>query len=157
MSDAFITALDQRQLTHQEDRMTSQLNYLIAQQRQAERVSRAERARLASEARLAGPASALRWDPAQFGGRIPFVCAGRAAGAPMNATHRTPGCIGPKDLDDQVGEMYDRGVVPEEPRPAAPYADALAEAAGYPPLCVHGMNPLTDRGYDLAVGRPRRD
>jgi hypothetical protein len=53
MSDAFITALDQRQLTHQEDRMTSQLNYLIAQQRQAELVSRAAHALLASEARLA--------------------------------------------------------------------------------------------------------
>ena len=53
MSDAFITALDQRQLTHREDRMTSQLNYLIAQQRQAELVSRAEQARLASESRPA--------------------------------------------------------------------------------------------------------
>jgi hypothetical protein len=33
--------------------MTSQLSYPIAQQRQAELVSRAERARLASESRLA--------------------------------------------------------------------------------------------------------
>ena len=115
--------------------MTSQLNYLIAQWRQAEFVSRAERARLASEARLARSASASRWDPAQFGGRIPFVCAGDAAGVPMNATYRTPGCIGPEDLDDQVEEMYDRGVAPEEPRPASPHGGALAEAAGYPPLC----------------------
>src|SRR5437763_13406425 len=53
MSDAFITALHQRQLTHREDRMTSQLSYLIAQQRQAELVSRAEQARLASEACVA--------------------------------------------------------------------------------------------------------
>ena len=60
-----------RQLTHQEDWMTSQLNYLIAQWRQAELVSRAERAWLASEARLARSASAPRWDPAQSGGRSP--------------------------------------------------------------------------------------
>jgi hypothetical protein len=33
--------------------MTSQLNYFIAQQREAELVSRAEQARLAGEARLA--------------------------------------------------------------------------------------------------------
>jgi hypothetical protein len=42
--------------------MTSQLNYLIAQQRQAEFVSRAERARLGNEARLARSASAPRWN-----------------------------------------------------------------------------------------------
>ena len=53
--------------------MTSQLNYLIAQQRQAELVSRAEQARLASEARRARPASAPRWDPAQAGGRSPSL------------------------------------------------------------------------------------
>jgi hypothetical protein len=83
--------------------MTSRLSYLTGQQTQAELVSRAERARLASEARLARPASAPRWDPAQFGGRIPFVCAGDAPGVPMSATYPTP-----------------------------------------------------DRGYDLALGRPRR-
>jgi hypothetical protein len=59
------------QLMHQEDWMTSQLNYLIAQWRQAELVSRAERAWLASEARLARSASAPRWDPAPSGGRSP--------------------------------------------------------------------------------------
>jgi hypothetical protein len=53
--------------------MTSQLNYLIAQQRQAELVSRAERARLASEPRPARSASAPRWDPAQSGGRSPSL------------------------------------------------------------------------------------
>jgi hypothetical protein len=73
MSDASITALDQRQLTHQEDRMTSQLNYLIAQQRQAELVSRAEQARLASEARRAQPASAQRRDASQAVGRCPSL------------------------------------------------------------------------------------
>ena len=49
--------------------MTSQLNYFIAEVRQAELTSRAERARLASEARLARSASASLWDPAQSGGR----------------------------------------------------------------------------------------
>ena len=75
--------------------MTSRLSYLIAQQRQAELVSRAEQARLASEARVA------------------------------------------------------RG----EPRPATPHAGLLAEVSGYPRLCAHGMNSLTDRGYDLALRR----
>jgi hypothetical protein len=55
--------------------MTSQLNYLIAQQRHAELVSRAERARLVSEARLARSASVPRWDPAQSGGRSPSLAA----------------------------------------------------------------------------------
>jgi hypothetical protein len=73
----------------------------------------------------------------------------------MSASHPTHGCIGPKDLDDQVEEMYDRGVVPEEPRPAPPHTGALAEAAGYPPLCAHGMNSRTDRDYDLALRRLR--
>jgi hypothetical protein len=73
MSDAFITALHQRQLTHQEDRMTSQLNYFIAQQRQAELVPRAEQARLASEARRAQPASAPRRDASQAGGHSPSL------------------------------------------------------------------------------------
>ena len=49
--------------------MTSQLNYLIAQQRQTELVLRAKRAWPVSEARLARSASAPRWDPAQSGGR----------------------------------------------------------------------------------------
>jgi hypothetical protein len=77
--------------------MTSQLNYLIAQQRQAELLAHAERARLAGEARVA-----------------------------------------------------------REPRAAPPHAGALTEAPGYPPLCAHGMNSLTDRGYDRALGRLRR-
>ena len=57
--------------------MTPQLNYLIAQQRQAELVSRGEQARRANQARL----------------------------------------------------------------------------TDYPPLCAHGMNSLTDSGYELALGR----
>jgi hypothetical protein len=75
MSDGFITALDQRQLTHQEDRMTSQLNYLIAQQRRAELVSRAGQARLGSQARRAQLASAPRRDASQAGGRSPSLAA----------------------------------------------------------------------------------
>src|SRR5947209_13348552 len=59
------------QLTHQEDWMTSQLNYLIARQRQAELVSRAQQARLAREAGLARSASAPRWSSAHSGGRSP--------------------------------------------------------------------------------------
>jgi hypothetical protein len=82
--------------------MTSQLNSLIAQQSQAEPVSR-------------------RANPAR-----------------------------------QVEEMYDRGLAHEKPRRAPFHAGALAEAAGYPPLCAHGMNSLTDTGYDLALGRLRR-
>ena len=53
--------------------MTSQLNYLIAQQRQAELVPRAEQARLASEAHLARAAPAPRWDPSQASGRSPSL------------------------------------------------------------------------------------
>ena len=53
--------------------MTSQLNYLIVQQRQAELVSRVEQARRASEARLARSAPAPRWDPTQAGGRSPSL------------------------------------------------------------------------------------
>ena len=52
------------------------------------------------------------------------------------------------------GEMYG-DVATNEPRPA-PHAGPLAEASGYPPLCAHGMNSLTDRGYDDALARLRR-
>ena len=82
----------------------------------------------------------------------PFACAGDAARVPMNAAYPTPGGVDPKELDDQVEEMYDRGLASEKPRPAPPGAGPLAEAPGYPPLCAHGMNSLTDRGYDA---RPR--
>jgi len=74
----------------------------------------------------------------------------------MSATYPTPGGVGRRELDDQVDDMYDRGLAPEEPRPAHPHAGALAEPPGYPPLCAHGMNSLTDRGYDLALARLRR-
>jgi hypothetical protein len=74
----------------------------------------------------------------------------------MSATYPTPECVGPKERDDEVEEMYDRGSHPEKPRLAPPHGGALAEAPGYPPLCAHGMNSLTDRGYDLALGRLRR-
>ena len=73
----------------------------------------------------------------------------------MNATYPTPGDVDPKELDDQVEETYDRGLAPEEPRPAPPHAGALAEAPGYAPRCAHGMNSLTDGGYELALERLR--
>jgi hypothetical protein len=73
----------------------------------------------------------------------------------MNATYPTPGDVDPKELDDQVEETYDRGLAPEEPRPAPPHAGALAEAPGNAPRCAHGMNSLTDRGYELALERLR--
>ncbi len=48
--------------------------------------------------------------------------AGDAARVHMSAAHPNPGGVDPRELDDQVEEMYDRGLVPEEPRAAAPYA-----------------------------------
>ena len=74
----------------------------------------------------------------------------------MNASYPTPEGVDPRELDELVEGMYDRGLATEEPRPAPPHAGPLAEAPGYPPLCAHGMNSLTDRGYDLALGRLRR-
>jgi hypothetical protein len=70
----------------------------------------------------------------------------------MSDAHPTPGGVDPRELDDQVEEMYDRGLVPEEPRAAAPYASP----PGYPPLCAHAMNSLTDRRYDLALAHASR-
>jgi hypothetical protein len=74
----------------------------------------------------------------------------------MNASYPTPEGVDPRELDAQVEEMYDRGLATEEPPPAPPDAGPLAEARGYPPLCAHGMSSLTDRGYDLALGRLHR-
>jgi hypothetical protein len=74
----------------------------------------------------------------------------------MSATYPTPECVGPKERDDEVEEMCDRGLAPEKRRFAPFHTGAPAEAAGYRPLCAHGMNSLTDRGYDLALGRLRR-
>jgi hypothetical protein len=45
-----------------EDRMTSQLNYLIVQHRHIELVCHADQTRLANELRPAGPASSPRWN-----------------------------------------------------------------------------------------------
>jgi len=73
----------------------------------------------------------------------------------MNTTHRTPGGLPRGELDDQVEEMYDRGLPTEEPRPAPPHAGPLSEAPGYPPRWAHGMNSHTDRGYDFALARLR--
>jgi hypothetical protein len=66
------------------------------------------------------------------------------------------GGVDPEALDDQVAEIYHRGVATEEPRPALPHTRPLSEALGYPPLCAHGMNSFADSGYDLALARLRR-
>jgi hypothetical protein len=71
----------------------------------------------------------------------------------MNASYPTPEGADPRELDELVEGMYDRGLATEEPRPAALDAGPLAKAPGYPPLCAHGMNSLTDRGYDHALAR----
>ena len=47
-------------------------------------------------------------------------------------------------------------ITTEDPHPAPTHADPLAETSGYPPLCAHGMNSLTDRGYDHALARLHR-
>jgi hypothetical protein len=74
----------------------------------------------------------------------------------MHTEHhiQVAGGVDPEALDDQVAEMY-RDVANEEPRPAAPRSRPLGAALGYPPLCAHGMNSFTDRGYDLALARLR--
>jgi hypothetical protein len=59
-------------------------------------------------------------------------------------------------LDEPVAERYQRGVATEEPRTGRPHTRALSEALGYPPLCVHRMSSLADRGYDLGLARLRR-
>ena len=73
----------------------------------------------------------------------------------MNASYPTPEGVDPRELDEQLEGTCDRGLATEEPRPAPPHAGPLAEAPGYPPLCAHGMNSLTDRGYDHALARLR--
>jgi len=74
----------------------------------------------------------------------------------MSAASPTPGVVGPQKPDDQAEEMHDRGLASEETRPATPQAGPLTRAPGYPPLCAHGMNSLTDERYDLALARLRR-
>ena len=74
----------------------------------------------------------------------------------MNASYPTREGVDPKGLDEQVEGTYDRGVATGDPRPAPPHADPLGETPGYPPLCAHGMNSLTDRGYDHALARLHR-
>ena len=55
----------------------------------------------------------------------------------------------PEARDDRVAKLH-RDMAGEEPRPLD---HPLGEAFGYPPLCVHGMNSFTDRGYALALAR----
>ena len=68
-----------------------------------------------------------------------------------NTTYPAAGGGDREQLDRQITEMY-RDVADEEPHPARPDACRL----GYPPLCTHGMNPLTDKDYALALARLRR-
>jgi hypothetical protein len=76
----------------------------------------------------------------------------------MNTENHTQAVEGvdPEAVDQQIAELDHRSLAGEEPRPAAAHARSLAEAVGYPPLCAHGMNSATDRGYDLALARLRR-
>ena len=82
---------------------------------------------------------------------IPRACAGDAAGTQANSTYPAPGGADREELDDQAAQI-DRDVATEEPHSAPPDACRL----GYPPLCAHGMNQLTDRDYGLALARLRR-
>ena len=73
----------------------------------------------------------------------------------MNASYSTREGVDPKELDEHVEGTCNRGFATEDPRPAS-HAEPLAETSGYPPLCAHGMNSLTDRGYDHALARLHR-
>ena len=66
--------------------MTSQLNYLIVQQRHIELAHRAEQARLADEARAAVSASSPRWTMSAGSSR-PRRLAGRQLGRSCAAQH----------------------------------------------------------------------
>jgi MFS family permease len=70
-----------------EDRMTSQLNYLIVQQRHIELACRGEQARLANEARRAESASSPRWSI----GRLLATRRLKAARVAATARHAVPG------------------------------------------------------------------
>jgi hypothetical protein len=74
----------------------------------------------------------------------------------MHTEHhmQAAGGVDPEELNRHIAEMY-RDVATEEPQPAPPRARRLGEALGYPPLCAHGMNSFTDRGYGLALARLR--
>ena len=135
--------------------MTSQLNYLIAQQRQAELVSSAEQARLASESRLARRRHNAG-TPRKLAPGLLRLCLATPPRVHMKASCPTPERVDSKELDEQVEGTYDHRFASENPRPAPPHADPLAETPGYPPLCAYGMNSLTDRGYDHALARLRR-
>jgi hypothetical protein len=73
----------------------------------------------------------------------------------MNASYATREGVDPKELDEHIEGTRERGFATEDPRPA-PHAEPLAETPGYRPLCAHGMNSLTDRGYDHALARLHR-
>jgi hypothetical protein len=81
---------------------------------------------------------------------------GEAAVMQTNTTYPSPTGADPEELDRQIAEL-DSGVANEAAEDLRfPTGRPLAEAPGCPPLCAHGMNSLTDRDYDLALGRLRR-
>jgi hypothetical protein len=73
-----------------------------------------------------------------------------------NTKYSSPAGVDSEELDRRIAEMY-RNVANEVAEDLHfPTDRPLAAAPGYPPLCAHGMNSLTDRGYDLALGRLHR-
>ena len=72
----------------------------------------------------------------------------------MHTEHHieAPESVEPEAFAGHVAKLH-RDMAGEEPRPPA---HPLGEAFGYPPLCAHGMNSFTDRGYALALARLRR-
>jgi hypothetical protein len=66
------------------------------------------------------------------------------------------GGVDPEPLDDRAADAYHLDVATGERQPAPPHARPLSEALSHPPLCAHGMNSFTDRGYGLGLARPRR-
>jgi arsenite methyltransferase len=87
-----------------------------------------------------------------------------AAGLELQVVQRNPAYRFTSQRARQTSEKYGAQSVSllalkpttTEPRAAASRAGALAAAPGYPPLCAHGMNSLTDLRYDLALARLRR-
>jgi len=73
-----------------------------------------------------------------------------------NTKYSSPAGVDSEELDRRIAEM-DRDEANEVAEDLYfPTDRPLAAAPGYPPLCAHGMNSLTDRGYDPALERHRR-
>ena len=83
---------------------------------------------------------------------IPFAGAGDAANVHMNAIFPTPGGVGPKELDDQVEEMYDRGLAPEKPGPAPPHGGRTRRG----PRLPAALRPRHELAHRQGLRRRRR-